>query len=689
MNAPRSRRPSHPPRVPRLVAHRLRSPSCRWLLAVAGLLALATVHGAGTLKPADAGHAPIRIEDHAVRVTINNGFAVTRVTQTFSNPNDATLEAIYTFPLPVSATLSEVTIQIGEREIHGEVLPKPDAERAYEEEKSAGNEAGLATKENYKHLQFKVTPIRPREPVVVAFAYYQQLTLDTGIGRYVYPLEEGGTDDPAVLSFWQRNDQVEGAFSVDVELKSAWPVADARLAGWEGAVVEKTDGDPGHWRAHLAAQGTALGRDVVFYYRLEDNLPGRIELLAYRADRSAPGTFMLVVTPGLDLKPLNRGADYVFVLDQSGSMSGGKIATLADGVSKVLGEMRPEDRFRVVTFASSASRLTGTWENATPEKVHDTIARVKGLQAGGSTNLYDGLRLALADLDADRATSIVLATDGVTNTGEVSPAAFHKLMKQYDVRVFGFLIGNSANWPLMKTVCDASGGFYAGVSNCDDIVGQILLAKSKVLYECLHDAAFDVRGVEVREMTNGALGKVYRGQQLVFLGQYTKPGTATVTLKAKMTGEDQVYTTTFDFPEQDTANPELERLWALDRVEAIERQRDLGMADASEAATAIRDLGVTYQLVTDETAMVVLSDESFARRGIERRNRDRLALEQVAQSQRAAQPAVNHRVDTAKPAFRLPTPSVGGGGALDPLTGLVMLGVAAAAAAEWLRGRRR
>ena len=35
---------------------------------------------------------------------------------------------------------------------------------------------------------------------------------------------------------------------------------------------------------------------------------------------------------------------------------------------------------------------------------------------------------------------IVLVTDGVTNVGETAGSAFHKLMKRYDVRVFGFLL---------------------------------------------------------------------------------------------------------------------------------------------------------------------------------------------------------------------------------------------------------
>ena len=35
-------------------------------------------------------------------------------------------------------------------------------------------------------------------------------------------------------------------------------------------------------------------------------MPGRLEMLTYRADPKGPGTFMMVITPGLDLQPLSR-----------------------------------------------------------------------------------------------------------------------------------------------------------------------------------------------------------------------------------------------------------------------------------------------------------------------------------------------------------------------------------------------
>ena len=92
----------------------------------------------------------------------------------------------------------------------------------------------------------------------------------------------------------------------------------------------------------------------------------------------------------------------------------------------------------------------------------------------------------------------------------------------------------------------------------------------------------------------------------------------------------------------------------------------------SESEDAIKDLGLAYQIVTDYTSMVVLSDTAFADRGIERRNQTRIAQEQQARSQRSQQPVKNYRVDQKKPAFKFKVPNLGGGGgAIDPVSGIV------------------
>jgi len=652
------------------------------LLALSALLASSAAQAAGTLSPVGSPDAPIAIRSHHVNVVVNNGFAKTEVIQTFYNPNPADLEGVYAFPVPISASLSEVTMLAGEREIHGEVVARDEARRIYTEEKSRGNDAGLASKNGYQTFEFRVFPIRSRDETQLRFVYYQPLEIDTGIGRYLYPLEEGGTDELA-KQFWSSNERVEGLFSAELELKSAWAITDLRVPGFENEAVLDELAE-GHYRVRIEKQGATLNRDLLLYYRLADDLPGRVEMLPYRADAEGPGTFMLVVTPGLDLKEISGGSDYSFVLDVSGSMAG-KIRTLADGVVRALGELDPADRFRIVTFSSSADEITRGWIAATPDNVRHWADRVKQVRTEGGTNLYAGLELGLRDLDADRATSLILVTDAVTNTGVLDPKRFHELAKQHDVRVFGFLMGNSANWPLMRLICDASGGFHAQISNADDVIGQLMLAKSKVTHEALHDAEFDIQGVRTRDTTGAVIGKIYRGQQLVLFGRYEEPGTATLRLRARLTGQDKTYQTRVVFPALDADNPEIERLWAMSRIEELETLADMGLLGAEEAKIDIQQLGVDYQLVTDETSMLLLNDEAFARHGVERRNQARVATEHAAQARRAQQPAPGRRVDRQRPMFDRPAPSFGGG-ALDPATGLLALGLGAAGLAS---GRKR
>jgi hypothetical protein len=139
-----------------------------FLAAFAAMLALLGVmtglHAAGTLTPAGSTGAPIQIRDHQVNVTINNGFARTEVLQTFFNPNAADLEAVYAFPVPKSASLSEVTIQAGEKTLHGEVIPRTGAETIYNEEKSSGNDAAQGTRAQTAATRYQIDANQPACP---------------------------------------------------------------------------------------------------------------------------------------------------------------------------------------------------------------------------------------------------------------------------------------------------------------------------------------------------------------------------------------------------------------------------------------------------------------------------------------------------------------------------------------------
>ncbi|MGE5787017.1 MAG: VIT and vWA domain-containing protein, partial [Myxococcales bacterium] len=590
-----------------------------------GLSTATTSHAAGTLVPVGSTAAAPLLVDHGVRVTLNNGFARTQVTQLFENAASTALDATYEFPVPKGAALADVSIQVGERTMHGEVIARAQAEQAYAAAQASGQQAGLATQDSYQTFQFKIANIPAGGQALMSFVYYEPLLIDAAVGRYLYPLEDGNTRSTAETSFWTRNETITGKFTFDLELKSAVPVEELRMPGFSPTVTKLADGQ---YSVHLEAEQATLNQDLVLYYRLPDDQPGRVEVIPYRANTEEPGTFMLLVTPGIDLAPITEGHDIVFVLDASGSMAG-KLGTLTESVTQALAQLTAKDRFRIVAFDSVAWELTNGYEAATANNVAAAKSAVTTLVAGDSTNLYAGLDLALAAPECERVTEVVLITDGVTNTGVVDPVRFYDLLRERDVRTFGFLLGNNANWPLMEIITDASGGFYASVSNQDDIFGQVMLANSKITHQAMHDSKLQMSGVNIHDTTDFDFGKVYRGQQLVVFGRYDSAGPSQLELATRITGQSHQYVVNFQFPAVAEENPELERLWALDMIHAIDRQRMLGLMATDQAASAIEKLGVDYQLVTDYTAMLVVDDATFKDLGIERNNQQRTAKEEA------------------------------------------------------------
>jgi len=633
---------------------------------------------AGMLTPKERALATPQIRSHHVEVTIEDGYAITQVDQVFSNPNPTDLEAVYAFPVPEKGAVSEFTVWIDGQPVTGEVFERQEARKLYEEEKSAGREAGITEKQQHYRFEVAVSPVRANSETRIRLVYMQPAHIDTGIGRYVYPLEDGETDDRA-LAFWNNDPVVQEEFSFSLKLRSGYPVTALRLPQHPQAVI--TNHSEQEWAAeilHRSGGGVANGegiqegsdpgtekqqmrldRDIAVYWRLKEGLPGSVDLVTYREPGKQRGTFMLTLTPGDDLAPITEGRDWVFVLDMSGSMRG-KYQTLVDGVQHALGKLRTDDRFRFIRFNNSASEMTPGWVSATPQEITRWSDRLAASSVDGGTNLFAGLKRGLETLDADRTSAIVLVTDGEANVGVTEKREFIDLMKQHDVRLFTAVMGNGSNRPLLEAMTQVSNGFAVSVSNSDDIAGKLMEFTSKVSHQALHDLDLQIRGIKVADLTPAAPRSLYRGEQLVVFGHYFGDGTADLSLTGKVSGQQKRYATSFPFPVADTGNPEIERLWAYAKIRELHEQIDYLGAD-SDSRDAIVGLAVEHGLVTDHTSMVVMREEQFEARGIERRNRDRRQLEQAAVSQRASLPVQNRRIDSHAPVSASPRASHGGG----------------------------
>jgi len=679
----------------------MRSKSLIVAVALAFVAAPALLHeapaaAAGLMTPAGTQRT-LAIQDHEVEVIVEDGYAITTIEQTFRNDSATDLEAVYAFPVPEKAAVSEFTYWIDGKPVTAEVMARDKARQVYEQEKAGNRETALAEQQGYQHFEMSVWPVRANGEVRIRLAYIQPAALDAGVGRYAYPLEEGGTEDPAVASFWQMRDAVERHFRFDLTMRTSYPVDALRVPGQPGAVVAR-DAD-GHWHVTIesgaqaaeeggapraSAPAAALDQDVVVYWRQPAGLPGSLEVTPYKVTPAGRGTFMAVLTPGDDLVPVSTGRDWTFIVDRSGSMAG-KMATLMEGLGRAIERLPAQDRYRIVVFNDRAERLFSSFRDATPEDLNRTVGDLRNVTATGGTNLYAGLDIGLERLDADRPSGVVLITDGVANVGATARKDFVDLAAARDVRLFTIVMGNSANRPLLQHLAAVSGGTAMSVSNSDDIAGRLMTATTQLSHHALSDITVDVTGVRTADLTPALLGGLFRGRQLVVFGHYWGGGPATVTIAGRSGGQDVTYRADVDLPATATLAPEIERLWAFAAIEDQMRQRAL-IGDTADARDAIVSTAVEYGLLTPLTSMVVVRDERFAELGIDRTNKQRLEVETAARTQRVQGQQRAHASVTVGNQPRPHVSTSGGGhgsGAAGPLA-VLLLGLL-----RWATRRRR
>jgi Ca-activated chloride channel family protein len=233
-------------------------------------------------------------------------------------------------------------------------------------------------------------------------------------------------------------------------------------------------------------------------------------------------------------------------------------------------------------------------------------------------------------------------------------------------------MGNSANRPMLQEMTELSNGFAASISNADDVIGQVMLATSKLNHASMRDIEVSIQGGRVSDLTPEQINTVYRGQQLVLLGHYFEAGAAEVVLRGKVGAQERVYKTQVELADVSKDNPELERLWAYSKIEALQQKMDYLGVDA-DTEQAITDLAVQYGLVTDYTSLLVVEEEVFEQLGIKRTNKQRVNKEQQARQQRSQREGVqDNRADSKQPMFQQSRASTGGG-AIDSSLLLILL----------------
>lgn len=601
---------------------RRRSARLRWFAAGALLLALATGAQAAGLLVADGGFGGVlEVREHDVRVVINHGVAVTTVEQTFRNTENRAVEALYTFPVPKGASVSNFSMWIGGKEMVGEVLEKKRAREIYDSYKQTRRDPGLLEQVDYKTFEMRIFPIAAGADQRVRITYYQELDVDHDWATYVYPL--------ATVTRGRADASTAGRFALSLEVKSPVPVAEIASPSHPGEFVVANHTETYTQASLERTAGRNLDRDVVVAYRLARPQTG-LDLVTSKG-AGADGTFCLTLTAGEDAAKLDEGMDYVFVLDISGSMGeDGKLLLSKDSVGAFLGELGPKDRFEVLAFNVQPTTLFNRLEPATPERVREAGGFLASQQARGGTVLNPALTTAYKYRDADRTLNVVVLSDGMTEQQERQTLLALIGARPSNTRVFCIGVGNDVNRPLLEQLAQDSGGLAAFLSPGDDFTRQARAFRRKLMHPVASGLALRFDGVEVYDLEPPVLPNLYHGAPVRVYGRYRGAGTAAVTLTGDVRGVRLEQKAALAFPAEDPDNPEIERMWAWRRIDRLLKEADRAGARDRAVDEVVR-LGELHSIATEYTSFLVLeNDAEYRRWKIERRNallveRDRAA----------------------------------------------------------------
>jgi len=689
---------------------------CRRLIAAclaAAFLSAVLTHSAGAagMLIADSGFGGVlEIKEQDVKVTINNGVAVTEVEQVFLNTENRVVEALYTFPVPKGASVSNFSMWIGGKEMIGEVVEKQRARQIYESYKQTRRDPGLLEQVDYKRFEMRVFPIAAGAEQRVKITYAQELDYDHDTANYVYPL--------ATVTTAKADQRTRGRFAFSLEAKSEVPIVEMKSPSHgDEFVVAKHAAN--YWQAALETREGDLNRDLVIVYQMERARTG-LDLVASK-HAGEDGYLLLTLTAGKELEAAGGGSDYVFVLDVSGSMANDSKLSLSRGsVERFVAALEDDDCVELIAFNITARTLFGGLKPATAEAKTQAEEFLRAQRAVGGTVLRPAIEAAYRYRQADRPLNVVILSDGMTEPQEQAELVRLIGERPAGVTVFCVGVGNEVNRPLLTQLATEAGGLAAFVSAGDDFERQAQAFRRKLTRPAAKQVKLTFQGGEVYDQEPATLPNLYYGQPIRLYGRYRTSGPTKVRIQAEVLGSPLDQTVELELPATEEANPQIDRMWASHRVQRL-MDENRAAGTESNAAEIVR-LCEGYSIVSEYASFIVLeNDAEYKRWQIERRNATR------SQRDRAAQLALRQQLDqlrqqaaaqlgpevastagsaaptaTATPAPRAnpgvqPNPSApapssprrgdinvpsfgggggGGGGAIDPLTALLGVGLA-------------
>jgi Ca-activated chloride channel family protein len=546
--------------------------------------------------PLSKSHADVRIAGVIAHV---------RVTQTWTNASDASIEAVYVFPGSTRAAVFGMRMRIGERVLEAKIDEKAAAKRLYERARDEGRTASLLEQKRANVFQMRVANILPGDVIDVELDYTELLVPERSVYGLVIPQVVGPRYSRGEAEDWQRNPHVSKSrartdWGVSIDLSAGMPI---QQVGSPTHVIRPRFASRKNVRVDVEGRGG--DRDFVFGYRLAGDA---IEtgVLMFRDKQRGENFFLMMMQPPKRVAPRDMPArELVFVVDVSGSMGGFPLDTSKKLMRDLLAGLRAKDSFNLLFFSGGGQLMSEQSVRATPGNILRATRMIDSQRGGGGTNLDTALERALRLPTDTRTTSrsVVLITDGyVSFEDDVFDEVRARLS---DTNVFAFGIGSSVNRHLIEGVARAGLGEPFIVLDPSQAKTKAKAFAEAMSAPALTNIRVEYEGFTTSDVEPGVPADLLADRPLLLFGKYEGPASGRVKVTGR-TGRGK-FTKVLEVEDhlEKPSHEALRYLWARSRIQRLDEMGTPSIDDKREVTI----LGKRYNLLTRYTSFVAVDSE--------------------------------------------------------------------------------
>jgi Ca-activated chloride channel family protein len=538
----------------------------------------------------------------SVRLSVDVSGQRARVllSQTVRNTGGGILELDCLVPLPLDGAVGGLTLVADGKELAGQIYPRAEAQRIYEEIVSRLRDPALLEFAGHGLFRARAFPV----------AKGAEATLDLSM-EYLLPKDGGRVDLDFPLAGSLTQGRTVGRQEITVRIRGA--SVGALFSPQEGVGVSR-EGELA--TAELVLEKAPPLPSFQLHYQESPGPMGGM-LLSHKPEKGEDGYFLFLAEPPARAEGPEPAKTVVFALDRSGSMTGAKFKQAQAALAYVLERLGPEDSFSLVDFATNVSVWRPELELMSPEARKEAAAYVRSLRSGGGTNIEGAIAAALGQELGDKPAYLILLTDGEPTEGVTDEFKLAEAAKKADrgrgVRIFAFGVGDGVNARLLSRLSGGSSGQSAFVAPREDIEDKVSAFFNKLTSPALVKPVLDT-GIATNRLIPASLPDLFQGSQLAVAGRYPSGGKAVMKLSGRSGGEGRTFEYPADFASGPVANGgQIALLWAQRRAGQIIEEIDLAARPEPnpELVDELVGLSRRYGIMTPYTSFLAAEAQAL------------------------------------------------------------------------------